>query len=187
MSRFGPRRPSRKLWLVALLLSLGAGLFAATAAHAYVSTVWLEDAAGYEDALRQQRIHHAPMLVYFRTDWCPYCRAFDQRLGNYEMKSKLEGAIKVRLNPEHGPAERKLFQEQFGAKGFPAIYWVAEGRAPKRLSAGKSVAEFLAQIPNEPRNDSPVNETLWRDMLQAERFGDSAMRDPAVVDVDRPS
>lgn len=186
MSRVGPRHRVGKADLVALVLSLAAGLFGASMASAYMSSTWFEDASGYEAALRQQRIHHAPMLVYFRTDWCPYCRTFDQRLEDYEMKSKLGGAIKVRLNPEHGPAERKLFEQEFGAKGFPAIYWVREGSAPRRLSAGKSVAEFLAQIVSESP-DSPVNETFRRDVLEAERLGDAGMRHLTVVDVDRPS
>ena len=34
-------------------------------AHAYNSSTWYEDAGGFEQALRQQRALHAPVLVYF--------------------------------------------------------------------------------------------------------------------------
>ena len=171
-------------WIAGLVLAIV--ILAASTAGAYMSSTWFEDATGYEDALRQQRAQHAPMLVYFRTDWCPFCRKFDARLQDYEMMRKLGGAIKVRLNPEHGPAERKLFEQQFGARGFPAIYWVPEGGAPRRLQAGKSVEEFLQQLPSEPAS-SPVDEVFWRNVLEPESLGHARVDDPTVVDVDRPS
>ncbi|MBI2962927.1 MAG: thioredoxin family protein [Deltaproteobacteria bacterium] len=112
----------------------------------YVSSTWYEDASGYEEATRQQKLYHAPLLVYFRVDWCPYCRAFDQLLTDSEMRSKLGEVIKVRVNPEHGDAEMALFEQRFGGKGYPAIYWVTDGGAPRRLSAKGPASTFLAQL-----------------------------------------
>jgi thiol:disulfide interchange protein len=132
-----------------LVILLAAALvgFAAPRARGYVSSGWYEDAGGYQEATRLQKVHHAPMLVYFRVDWCPHCRAFDQLLDDSEMRSKLGQAIKVRVNPEHGDAERKIFSERFGARGYPAIYWVAsENDEPRRLSSKGPAADFLAQL-----------------------------------------
>ena len=128
--------------LVAASIVLATGL-----ASAFVSSTWYEDASGYEDALRQQKLFHTPMLVYFRVDWCPHCRAFDALLDDGQVRGKLGSAIKVRINPEHGDAERKIFSERFAAKGYPAIFWVpSENDAPRRIS-GKGPAEtFLAQL-----------------------------------------
>src|SRR3989442_1570462 len=81
---------------------------------------WYEDAAGYEYALRRQRSDHAPVLVYFRTDWCPHCRALDGLLDSPEVRSHLSDYLKVRINPEHGAAERRLFEKEYGSRGDPA-------------------------------------------------------------------
>jgi len=128
-------------------LALASVLLVTAMARAYVSSSWYEDASGYEEAARLQKLHHAPMFVYFRVDWCPHCKAFDALLDDGRVRGKLGEAIKVRVNPEHGDAERKIFAEKFGAKGYPAIYWVAsENDSPRRIS-GKGPAEtFLAQL-----------------------------------------
>jgi glutaredoxin len=102
-----------------------ASLFAQLA-RAYLSSTWYEDATGYEEALRQQNVLHAPMLVYFRTDWCPHCRAFDRLLEDPKVRSQISPYVKVRLNPEHGKAEKEIFEGRFGAMGFPALF-------PKKL------------------------------------------------------
>ncbi len=137
------RRPAIAVGIVcwAVISLIGAKI-----ARGYLSSTWYEDAAGFAEAERQQKLQHAPMLVYFRTDWCPHCRAFDQLLADYEMRSKLGEAVKVRVNPEHGEAEKVLFEQRFGGKGVPAIYWVTEGGAPKRLSSKGPASAFLDQL-----------------------------------------
>ena len=134
------RRPS--LLLIAALVLLAAGQ-----ARAYVSSSWYEDASGYAEAVRLQKLHHAPMIVYFRVDWCPHCRAFDQLLEDSAMRSKLGQAIKVRINPEHGAAEKQIFEQQFGAKAYPAIFWLgSENDSPRKLSSKGPAEKFLAQL-----------------------------------------
>ena len=132
-----------------LLLSLlfAIALVAAGRSHADYSSTWFEDASGFEDAARQQAHQHAPMLVYFRTDWCPYCKKFDSLLDEPEVRSRLADVIKVRVNPEHGDAERNLFEKRYGARGYPAIFWVpSESAAPRRISGKGPAPEFLAQL-----------------------------------------
>jgi thiol:disulfide interchange protein len=116
-------RVAHRQWLLVSLVSALA-LVVAGRSNAYVSSTWFDDASGFEDAAREQARQHAPMLVYFRTDWCPYCKKFDSLLEDAGVRSRLANVIKVRVNPEHGDAERNLFEKRFGARGYPAIYWV---------------------------------------------------------------
>jgi hypothetical protein len=111
-------------------------------ADAYNSSTWYEDAGGFEQALRQQRALHAPVLVYFRVDWCPHCRALDQMLETYEVRSRLNELIKVRINP----AEKQLFQTA-GSGGYPSLFLRAEGGGATQLRVGRSPEQFLAQFP----------------------------------------
>jgi thiol:disulfide interchange protein len=116
-------------------------------AGADLSSTWHEDASGYEEAVRQQKVLHAPMLLYFRTDWCPHCRAFDQLLEDEKVRSQLRPYIKVRVNPEHGEAEKDLFEERFGAEGYPALFFQdSETDSPSRISAKGPADRFVAQF-----------------------------------------
>jgi len=138
----------RTRWSIAAA-TLFAALWLAAPSGAYVSSTWYEDASGYEEAVRQQKVMHAPMFVYFRADWCPHCRAFDQLLEEPTVRSRLGSIIKVRINPEHGRAERALFEERFGTKGYPALYLVdVDGTSRRRLSHGGPAERFVAQIPD---------------------------------------
>ena len=132
-------------WVFSLIVATV--LAAANGSYAYFSSTWFEDASGFEDAARQQTHQHAPMLVYFHTDWCPYCKKFDSLLEDPSIRSRLANVIKVRVNPEHGDAERNLFEKRYGARGYPAIYWVpSESAAPRRISGKGPAPEFLAQL-----------------------------------------
>ena len=114
---------------------------------AYVSSTWYEDASGYEDAVRQQKVLHAPLFVYFRADWCPHCKNFDQLLEDSTVRSRMSSLIKVRINPEHGKAERELFEQRFGTKGYPALFLVDEGGSQQKLRHGGPADRFVAQLP----------------------------------------
>src|SRR5713101_3397504 len=96
----GVEAMDRRRFLLALAAAIGTVLAGPTrrSAEAYNSSTWYEDAGGFELALRQQRALHAPVLVYFRVDWCPHCRALDQVLETYEVRSRLNEFIKVRAN-----------------------------------------------------------------------------------------
>jgi len=137
----------RRRFLLALAAAIGTVLAGPTrrSAEAYNSSTWYEDAGGFELALRQQRALHAPVLVYFRVDWCPHCRALDQVLETYEVRSRLNEFIKVRINPEHGDAEKQLFQAA-GSGGYPSLFLRGEGGIT-RLHSGSSPEQFLAQLP----------------------------------------
>ena len=134
------------------LLAFGVAALAivlAMPALADQSTVWFEGADGHANAMRQRKTMRAPMLVYFRVDWCPHCRRFDELLDDSQVRSRLAGVIKVRIDPEKGDAEKQLFQSEYGGTGYPTIFLhPADGGEPRRLSHKGPAERFLAQFPD---------------------------------------
>jgi thiol-disulfide isomerase/thioredoxin len=120
---------------------------APAAQHRPVSGSWRSGASGYKDAVDESKSSHAPLVVYFYTDWCGYCRRLDsQYLGSSEMQQFLSTASKVKVNPESGQAERDL-ANQFGVSGYPAFFVLSSrgGRQqvhPFRDGQNQSPAEF---------------------------------------------
>lgn len=83
---------------------------------------WLYGSAGYARALELQRELNVPLVVYFYTDWCPYCHALDNDyLPAAPVRQYLRGVVKVRINPEHGPAEREI-AKRYGVRGYPSFF-----------------------------------------------------------------
>jgi thiol-disulfide isomerase/thioredoxin len=135
-----------KRGISAIVLGLVTALLV-TPAPAYYSSTWFEDADGHASATRQWKTMNAPMLVYFRTDWCPYCRSFDELLEEREVRTRLAGVIKVRINPEHGEDAKKLFKEEYGGSGYPTVFLYPAGGGPREMISAKGPAKrFLAQL-----------------------------------------
>jgi len=104
-----------------------------------VSVRWHEGAAGYVEAQREQDRCKAPMVIYFRTDWCPYCREFEEDLlGDYRVDRYLRNElVKVRINPEDGSGEESVADE-FENTGYPSVYVVPTRNVRSRkLSLGR--------------------------------------------------
>jgi len=127
-------------------LAIGLALVATLPRPACAAWSWYDDAAGYQYALRRQRSDRSPVLVYFRTDWCPHCRALDALLDSREVSSRLRDYLKVRINPEHGAAERRL-EKDYGSRSYPALFLETDGRSRRRLSSEGPPARFLTQLP----------------------------------------
>ena len=93
---------------------------------------WLFGSTGYARALELQREMKLPLVVYFYTDWCPYCRDLDNDyLTSAPVREYLRGVVKVRINPEHGPAERDI-AKQYGVRGYPAFFVISSLSASPR-------------------------------------------------------
>lgn len=85
---------------------------------------WYENQPGYTSALAEQKKSGKPVLVYIYATWCPHCKKF---AANVLSTKKVQEFVKqyphVRIEPDHGAAERALMDE-FGAKAFPSFYAV---------------------------------------------------------------
>ena len=107
------------------LLTLVAGVaMAADASSSFAPEAWEQGAEGLFGAIRtlEEADETVPMVVYFYTDWCGYCRQFERELlGKSKVKSYFEDLLAVRINPEKGDQERQV-AEYYGVNGFPAFF-----------------------------------------------------------------
>ena len=105
---------------------------------------WYEGAAGYQQAMEEQRRTHRPVLIYFHVDWCPYCRRMDQdMIDSPVLRQFLAGSIDVGVNPERAPADAAL-AGRLGGRGYPRGFLVA------RAGAAAVPIPTLARQENEP-------------------------------------
>ena len=112
---------------VALACGLVALAFSAVATAAdtgpgFEGNLWMQDADGLYQAIRSMEEKAQPMVVYFYTDWCGYCRQFERELlGTNEVKEYFSEMLTVRINPENGAEERQV-AEYYGVNGFPGFF-----------------------------------------------------------------
>ena len=125
----------KKLSLFAAILSLLLLSFSTTSAAP--EDRWLNGAAGYARALELQRELKVPLIVYFYADWCPYCQRLDSEyLPSAPVQQYLRGVIKVRINPEQGPAEEEI-ASRYGVKGYPTFLVMRNLSSPPRPIKGE--------------------------------------------------
>lgn len=123
----------------------------------YSSSQWFEGAAGYRKAQQLATTHQAPMIVYFYTDWCVFSNAVStQLLPNSASIDAMKPFVKVRMNPEQGPAEEAIFKSMNG-EGYPRFLVVPYEKKWQRISVtyskedqrpekSVSVNEFVANL-----------------------------------------
>lgn len=112
---------------------------------------WYADAGGYSRAMAEQTTTNKPVLVYFHTDWCGWCKKLDAdifRTGAF--KDRYPSVIKVKINAERGAAERAL-TEQFGVRGYPTVVIVRAGQRAEPIVGYSEPDAYMARL------DSLVN------------------------------
>jgi thiol-disulfide isomerase/thioredoxin len=126
----------KRLLLIISLVTICTQVTAAS-----VDEQWLEDASGYRRAVELQRELKAPLIVYFYTDWCPYChRLATDYFPNPAVDAYLRTVVKVRINPEHGPAEREI-ADRYDVQGYPRFYVIrTPSSAPRNLQPFRGAA-----------------------------------------------
>ena len=86
------------------------------------ASAWMEGADGLVDALEKVKGSPSPLVMYFYTDWCGYCRQFEaELLGSDELRSWLSAGLAVRINPESGDTERQI-AGYYGVRGYPGFF-----------------------------------------------------------------
>lgn len=121
---------------------------------------WLDGANGYARGMEQAQSTGKPMLVYFYTDWCPYCRKFENNLlPQPEVKKALENFIQIRINPEKGAREGRL-ADQYRVRGYPSVYFfnpLSEKKAVEVSRASRSVKDFSGSAREFSRQTRELN------------------------------
>lgn len=113
------------VWLVAA----GADAVERDGARQPDFAAWHSGAEGLTEGIRRGAAEHKPVLLYFYTDWCGYCRQFERELlSDPELQDYLDSIVAVRVNPEAGQAEA-LLGRRYGVNSFPALF-VHSGESP---------------------------------------------------------
>lgn len=131
--------------LILLLLAAGA-VSGCLRPKVHVTDRWYHGASGYERAVNEQKASGKPILLYFHTDWCGWCKklesdvftsnAFDSRFGS---------ALKVKVNPDDSRAEREL-TSRYGVRGYPTVYVIAGGEARQPVVGYLPADEYVAAL-----------------------------------------
>ena len=102
----------------------------------YKSSKWFSDHRGYAQALKVSREQSVPIFIYAYTDWCGYCKKLKKGMfADARVKDALSGYVKVKINPEHSAADKRLFK-QWGGKGYPTLYIQSESDASPARTSG---------------------------------------------------
>lgn len=135
---------------------------------------WLEGANGYARGLDQSKVSGKPIILYFYTDWCPYCRKFEKHtLANESVKKTLDAFVLVRINPEKGSRENQI-AEQYRVDGYPSIFF-------SNPSSGESTQEVTKAVRSADDFKRAASEFLKVTAAQA------PLREPAVLTVAAPA
>ena len=102
---------------------------------------WFEGAAGYSAAVSEAEASGASVLVYFYTEWCPYCRQLNNGLlSDPVVQDQVGQMLAVRVNAEAGPEERSL-AGHYQVRGYPALFVYTSAQGGRFASIRRTVAE----------------------------------------------
>ena len=113
---------------------------------------WYQGASGYEQALSQQRSSGRPILLYFHTEWCGYCKRLERDvLSTPAFEQRYGSLLKVKLNPDSSGAEHKLAKD-YGIRGFPTLFVVTAGTPGEAIVGYGSADNFYDRLQQAARN-----------------------------------
>ncbi len=106
---------------------------------------WYAGATGYSRAVDEQSRTNQPVLIYFHTDWCGWCKKLDADLFRTdEFTTRYKSVLKVKVNPENGSAEHDLARE-FGVNSYPTVIVVNAGRRQSIVGYFEP-AEYMSRL-----------------------------------------
>ena len=113
---------------------------------------WYHGADGYEQALAQQKSSGQPILLYFHTEWCGYCKRLERDvLSTPAFEQRYGSLLKVKVNPESSSAEHKLAKD-YAISGFPTIFIVSAGTPGEPIVGYGGADEFYSRLQQAARN-----------------------------------
>jgi hypothetical protein len=117
---------------------------------------WHHNQDGYIRALRRRSHVKGAMVLYFRTDWCPWSRRFeDEFLADPAIADWASDKIRVVLDPEFSLEEAGLVR-RLGITGFPAFFVIPPAGKPIPIrpypeGEAVSLSTFLSQAKRASR------------------------------------
>ncbi len=100
---------------------------------------WVDD---YENALEKSKLRDKPLMIYFYTGWCSWCKKLERdTFSKDEIASLLnDNFICFKINVEQHPS----FMTQYAIPGFPTILFLSpEGKEIGRIMGYKSPDVFM--------------------------------------------
>ncbi|MCA8998716.1 MAG: thioredoxin family protein [Planctomycetaceae bacterium] len=113
---------------------------------------WIENPqAGVTVARQSQR----PMLLYFTTSWCHYCKKLDQTTWSHDA---VREEIQTQFVPIKVDGDRhKDLAKSLGVRGFPTLVMLSpDGRELNRVVGYKSGPAMLTQLTSAREKSVPV-------------------------------
>jgi|GEM_PF-2434594 len=118
---------------------------------------WLEGESGFRSGIEQAAREGRPVVMYFYTDWCGYCRQLENNLlEDATVEDYTKYLVKIRINPDKGQFQRQLARE-YGIRGYPSLFVLPDlDSKPKRISQSrggrlKSPSEFVDTLKRAAR------------------------------------
>ncbi len=129
---------SKKTIILISIFLLG-GLFVCGDILAYDFTDWYHGASGYEDALDEVLGEEKPLILYFHSESCEWCKKLDSEyLASYEVDQFLSNIPKVEISSSEEAPEKALY-DKYGVSGVPSFFVLIPSMDSK---SAKSISPF---------------------------------------------
>ena len=130
---------SKKTIISVGILLLGS-LFVCGDILAYDFTDWYHGASGYEDALDEVIGEEKPLILYFHSKSCNWCKKLDSEyLTSYEVDQFLRNIPKVEISSAEEVPEKALY-DKYGVSGVPSFFVLIPSMDSK---PAKSISPFM--------------------------------------------
>ncbi len=107
---------------------------------AYDFTDWYHGASGYEDALDEVIGEEKPLILYFHSESCTWCKKLDSEyLASYEVDQFLSNIPKVEISSSEEAPEKALY-DKYGVSGVPSFFVLIPSMDSK---SAKSISPFM--------------------------------------------
>lgn len=92
---------------------------------------WVDGAADFHAIIDHARQEQKPVIAYFYTDWCGWCKKLNaDYFSSEKFQLYLRRFSRVQINPEKSAAGMALFAN-FGRRGFPSVFVFLPGSGEK--------------------------------------------------------
>ena len=130
---------SKKTIILVGILLLGS-LFVCGDILAYDFSDWYHGASGYEDALDEVIGEKKPMIVYFHSESCKWCKKLDSEyLASYEVDQFISNITKVEISSSKEAPEKAIY-DKYGVRGVPSFFVLVPSIDSK---PAKSISTFI--------------------------------------------